>query len=79
MYQATGVRAAQLDAFAIDTLKFDPGSVAGSLCLQVFPLVSLAFAAQGILMTSSRMTVRASLRLLVSRNLTFHCSARFCP
>ncbi|KAM0755145.1 amino acid transporter [Meredithblackwellia eburnea MCA 4105] len=32
------------------------GSVAGSLCLQVFPVVSMMFAAQGILTGSSRMT-----------------------
>ncbi|KAK4701505.1 choline transport protein, partial [Phenoliferia sp. Uapishka_3] len=32
------------------------GSVAGSLCLQVFPVISMGFAAQGILTGSSRMT-----------------------
>ncbi|KDE07444.1 hypothetical protein MVLG_02310 [Microbotryum lychnidis-dioicae p1A1 Lamole] len=31
------------------------GSVAGSLCLQVFPVVSMFFAAQGLLTSSSRM------------------------
>ncbi|KII95549.1 hypothetical protein PLICRDRAFT_170188 [Plicaturopsis crispa FD-325 SS-3] len=32
------------------------GSIAGSVCLQMFPIVSMAFAAQGILTASSRMS-----------------------
>ncbi|GAA5948583.1 hypothetical protein JCM21900_005181 [Sporobolomyces salmonicolor] len=32
------------------------GNVAGAICLQVFPLVAMEFAAQGILCASSRMT-----------------------
>ncbi|GJN89992.1 hypothetical protein Rhopal_002981-T1 [Rhodotorula paludigena] len=40
----------------LETMYQATGNVAGAICLQVFPLVSMEFAAQGILCAASRMT-----------------------